>query len=217
MNKSGEVAVLETERRIKEIETYINRIQSVINSRVVMDPNDQLVEIHVLANSNRAAKQITRDVQSVLMAGLDISVDHKIISIAQVYDEETLTVPRLTIQSVEFITTSLEAKARVVLEFNGNLFEGSASGIPTTSQCQRMVAQATVDAVELFLEKTRRFVVEEIKTVALASKEIVVAGICLVHNNSEKLLIGKCIVDKDVHSAVTKSVLDAVNRTIQIV
>lgn len=199
------------------MEEYINRIQSVINSRVVMDEYDQIVEIHILANSNRAAKQITRDVQSVLMAGLDVSVDHKIISIAQVYDEEAVTVPRLTIQSVEYATSRHEAKARVVLEFNGSSFEGVAQGVQTANQCHRMVAQATLDAVELFLEKTRRFVIEEVKTVSMASREVVVSGVSLIHNNTEKLLIGKCIVERDIHSAVTKSILDAVNRTIQIV
>lgn len=182
-----------------------------------MDDRDQLVEIHILANSSRAAKQITRDVQSVLMAGLDISVDHKIISIAQIYDEESITVPRLTIHSVEFSTSRSDARAKVVLEFNGAFFEGVAQGVQTSNQGYRVVAQATLDAVELFLEKTRRFVIEEVRTMPLASKEVVVSGVSLIHNNSEKLLIGKCIVENDIHSAVTKSVLDAVNRTIQIV
>ncbi|QSX08000.1 hypothetical protein J0B03_09330 [Alkalibacter rhizosphaerae] len=208
---------METERRTREIEEYINRIQSVINSRVVMDSNEQIIEIHILANSTRAAKQITRDVQSVLMAGLDMPVDHKVISVAQVYDEDALTIPRLTIQSVEYATSAMEAKAKVVLEFNGALYEGIAYGVKTSNQCHRTVAQATLEAVESFLEKTLKFVVEEIKTVPMASKEVVVSGISLIQNNSEKLLIGKCIVDSDLHSAITKSVLDAINRTIQIV
>lgn len=208
---------MKSEKRIREIEEYINRIQCVINSRVVVDENDHIIEIHILANSNRAAKQITRDVQSVLMAGLDISVDHKIISVAQLYDEDAITVPRLTIRSVKFATSNQTAKAKVVLEFGESQYEGIARGVHTSNQSQRIVAQATIEAVEQFLKNTRRFVLEEIKTISFASKEVVVSGVSLIHNNSEKLLIGKCIVDNDVNSAITKSVLDAVNRTIQII
>lgn len=208
---------MKSEKRIKEIEEYINRIQSVINSRVVTDENDKIIEIHILANSNRAAKQITRDVQSVLMAGLDISLDHKIISVAQIYDEDAVTVPRLTIRSIKFIMSNQTAKAKVVLEFGGAEFEGVARGVYTVSQSQRMVAQATLDAVEQFLKMTRRFVVEDIKVVPFASKQVVISGVSLIQNNTEKLLIGKCIVDTDINSAITKSILDAVNRTIQII
>ncbi|MBF7096590.1 hypothetical protein [Alkalibacter mobilis] len=208
---------MEMHSRVNEMEELINKIHSVINSRVVIGGSDQIIEIHILANSQRSAKQIIRDIQSALITCFDMAIDHKVISIAQVYDEEeSINVPRLTIKSVEFTTEGLEGKAKVILECNGQTYEGQYQGIRTSSQIHKIVAQSTINAVEAFVQGMRRFVVEEVKTVMISGKEVVVSAVTLIQKNSERLLIGKCVVENDVNSAITRSVLDAINRTLEI-
>jgi hypothetical protein len=209
--------MFESQTSINEIETLINKILSVINSRVVVNKDDQIVEIHILANNQRSAKQIIRDVQSALVTKFNLKIDHKIISIAQVYEEsENFITPRLMIKSVEYTSLDINGKAKVILEYEGHVFEGETEGLHSSSQAYRLVAQATLNAVEKFTQHNKRFVFEEIKVMPIANKNVVISGVTLIQNNSEKLLIGKCIVDNDINSAITKSILDAINRMIEV-
>ncbi|NTW70859.1 MAG: hypothetical protein HGA49_01280 [Eubacteriaceae bacterium] len=202
---------------IQDIEGLINKIISVINSRVVSNKDDQIIEIHILASNQRSAKQIIRDVQSALMSQFNLKVDHKIISIAQVYEEsENFLSPRLMIKSVEYTSLDITGRAKVILEYDEHQFIGEAEGVHSSSQAHRLVAQATLNAVELFVQHNKRFIIEEIKVIPIANRSVVISGISLVHNNSEKMLIGKCIVENDINSAITKSVLDAINRMIEV-
>jgi len=120
------------------------------------------------------------------------------------------------IKSVEYTSLDINGKAKVILEYEGHLFEGETQGLHSSSQAYRLVAQATLNAVEQFTKQNKRFVVEEIKVLPIATKNVVISGVTLIQNNSEKLLIGKCIVDNDINSAITKSILDAINRMIEV-
>jgi hypothetical protein len=67
----------------KRAQESIARLKDVVHSRVVAGPDGRIQEIHVLSRSDRSAKQIARDVESCLAASLGISVNHRVISIAQ--------------------------------------------------------------------------------------------------------------------------------------
>lgn len=205
--------------QVEEIETFLNKIISVLNSRVVLNSNNQIVELHILANNQRSAKQIIRDVQSALMTKFYIKIDHKVISIAQVYDDvddENFAVPRLMIKSVEYISYNMTGKAKVTLEYDNNIYVGEIEGIHSTNQVYRLVGQAALNAVELFSDNSNKFILEEIKVVEISNRRVLISGVSLVSKDSEKLLIGKCIVENDMNNAIAKAVLDAVNRMLEI-
>ena len=60
---------------VREIEDLVKNLKSVINCRITQDENENIKEVHVVANETRSAKQISRDVQSIIAAIYDGSVD----------------------------------------------------------------------------------------------------------------------------------------------
>lgn len=68
-------------------EAAIRRLRDVDGVRVRVE-GDVLKEIHIETQSQRAAKPIVRDVQSVLRTELDLSIDHRIVSVAFVRPRE---------------------------------------------------------------------------------------------------------------------------------
>ena len=67
-----------------EVERLLCSLAGVVSARVVANPLGRLEEIHILASPMLSAKQIVRNVQSALSAGLGIVVDRRIISVAQI-------------------------------------------------------------------------------------------------------------------------------------
>ncbi len=69
------------------VEAAIRRLRDVDGVRVRVE-GDVLKEIHIETQSQRAAKPIVRDIQSVLRTALDLSIDHRIVSVAFVRPRE---------------------------------------------------------------------------------------------------------------------------------
>jgi hypothetical protein len=66
----------------RALEQAIARLPEVEHARVVVNGNT-VTEVHVLASSGKPAKQLVRDVQSVALAGFDVEVDRRVISVVQ--------------------------------------------------------------------------------------------------------------------------------------
>lgn len=67
-----------------EIEGLIAALRGVLAARVTLGPAGTIEEIHILAAEMLHPKQIVRNVESALSAGLGITVDRRMISVAQV-------------------------------------------------------------------------------------------------------------------------------------
>lgn len=66
------------------IERLLTSLAGVISARVVADPDGQIEEIHILATPALQPKQVVRNVESALSAGLGILIDRRIVSVAQI-------------------------------------------------------------------------------------------------------------------------------------
>jgi hypothetical protein len=64
-------------------ERLLAALAGVVSARAVADEFGRLSEIHVLASPDLHPKQIVRNVESALSAGLGVIVDRRIISVAQ--------------------------------------------------------------------------------------------------------------------------------------
>lgn len=60
---------------IQLIEKTIEKLDSVISSKIILGEEDDFKEVHIVSNGFRGAKQIVRDIESVLMATYDIQID----------------------------------------------------------------------------------------------------------------------------------------------
>jgi hypothetical protein len=66
-----------------DIERLLAALAGVLSARVVVGPAGHPIEIHVLASSGLHPKQVVRNVESALNAGLGLNVDRRVISVAQ--------------------------------------------------------------------------------------------------------------------------------------
>ena len=188
----------------------------------------------MIASSGRGPKQIARDVESMLVAKLGIRIDHRKISIAQVDDEveESLEraeparepaedpggVPLPSGESrIEFIGVSvaqshLRAEARVELAMNGLATVACATGADSSDSVHRIIAEATIQAVQQFFEDDSVFTVNSVEQVTVGGKPIIAVNVCHLAERQEKMLVGACPVNGDVTRAAALATLDAVNR-----
>ncbi len=71
----------------REIERLLCSLAGVISARVVTNPLGRPEEVHILASPQLNPKQVVRNVESALSAGLGIVIDRRIVSVAQVRQE----------------------------------------------------------------------------------------------------------------------------------
>ena len=189
----------------------------------------EIVEIHVLASSDRGAKQVVRDVQSALFAAYGVEVDHRIVSVAQMpmnpLEEKAAQKEkeeRTCIHDVRLMITGVEVARRngmveigVSLMKGSETFEGKATCRDTRRHYLRAAATATLDAVHAMLGK-ECFELLEVRQVNICDADILIAMIEFWHGGmcAPVMLTGASVQHDDAVSSVVRSTLDALNRCI---
>lgn len=202
---------------IDEIENLLCRIDDVKAVRIVVDPNHNIEEIHVMANSSKDPKQLSRDIESVLMARYGLPVNHRKISIAQINNRDikvNKSRPKLVLVKHEVF--GRKAKVSVILEYAGIEYEGVEDG-PTSKMGRiRLVASATLRAIEKIISDVYGFALEDITAINLGRDMAVVTSIAVLSSNNDEMLAGCALVRGDEREAIVRAVLDAVNRRLEI-
>ncbi len=197
------------------MEEIVNSLPDIISSKIVLDENKEILEVHVLSSNNRNPKQISRDIQSALAAKFGFSIDHKKISIAQVaFGQNADNDFRLVIDSINYSTVGNIAEIRVVLRKGDAVYEGVARGANSTMNTYRLIASATLDCIHNLLNIANTFVVEDIEKINLAKREVLTIAISFITTYQEELLVGSAIIRKNEKESIVKATLDAINRRI---
>jgi hypothetical protein len=174
------------------------------------------------------------------MARYDIDIDHRIVSVVQMGDDEVRTsvptasphagadstdaagetveaddagdgVVRPAIVAIMVRSGKGETEASVTLAAGDQLFEGSSQGPAGASHRARLVAVATLDAVAELLGQPCE--VESSTIVATGTREVALSVLTMVvPRTGEQVLTGCAAVRGDEADAVARSVLDALNR-----
>jgi hypothetical protein len=219
-----------TLRLLPELEDALRRIQGVKAASVVTGPDAVPTEVHVLAAPGKPAKQVVRDVQSLALARYDIDIDHRIVSVVQMGDDEVRvpdTVAALTpgdepaAEAEPFVRPAIAAimvrsgkgqtEASVTLAAGDRLFEGRSQGPAGHSHRARLVAIATLDAVAELLGQACE--VESSTVVPTGSREVALTVLTMaLPRIGEQVLTGSAVVRGDDADAVARSVLAALNR-----
>lgn len=222
--------------RAESFEAALRNLRDVDHVRVVLDPQDDVREVHVTTCSERPARQLVRDVQSVLLARFGKSVDRRFVSVA--YEEgrnghaaparaaSPLPAPpasgpprhkaaeRIRFGSVNLFVSGPRAQAQVELRWKGITRMGSAAGTATRDGAHLLVAAATVAALEQFLEEGWSLGVEGVQFARFGQDEVAVVALTLLAHRREKTLAGCCAVEQDVPQAVALATLAALNRVV---
>jgi hypothetical protein len=88
------------------VERELCRIPEVRAARIVADDTGHLVEVHILATTGKAAKQLVRDVQSVAITSSGVDIDHRIVSVVQLEDESNPVAAAAAAAALEGATTA---------------------------------------------------------------------------------------------------------------
>lgn len=80
-------ATMPTLRLLPELEEALRLVPGIRAASVVTGPDAVPTEVHIVASRSKGAKQVVRDVQSLALAGYDIDIDHRIVSVVQFDDD----------------------------------------------------------------------------------------------------------------------------------
>ncbi|HUS88810.1 MAG TPA: hypothetical protein VMW91_05475 [Desulfosporosinus sp.] len=205
---------------IQDWEQAIKQIKSVIAARIKVNNQGEIEEVHILAGSGRAPKQIVRDVESILIAQFDLQIDHKKVSVAQVEDDEDGTFAivestRPKLAGVTLRTINGLAEVKVELLTGDKIIEGIAQGPSSAHNKSRLFVEATLKALSPLTLDKFLFVAEDVGITQLAKQQIALVSITSITSAGEQSLTGCALVRNDDREAVVKATLDAVNRKLR--
>ncbi|GAW30736.1 hypothetical protein [Carboxydocella sp. JDF658] len=207
-----------TPEMIREFEAIIRQIKDVVSAKIVSNEYGEVQEVHVLAKQNRSPKQLVRDIESAVMAQFGVALDHKKISVAQMANEEEIPVTEVRPKLIraELFTEGVQARAEVELQLGDDTMFGRAQGPGAYNNKLRLVAQATLDALERYLRGNCTFAVDDVAIIHLGRKQAAVVAVTLVTPEEEEALIGSAYVRVDEWETVVKATLNAVNRRLSL-
>ncbi len=201
-----------------KFEGLIKQLNGVISAKVISG-EERFREIHVLTNQKRSPKQISRDIQSIYAATFGESLDHKTVSIAQIEVElPDQNIGRVLLEEVRYQSgTDAFAEATVRLRLDDEVFDGSAKGVNTSRNAQRLVIEATLESLHSLLKVEQRVVLEDVEQVTLAKQNVYNVALCAFDGHREDMYVGSAMVRGDDREALVRATLDALNRRIHMV
>jgi len=201
------------------------KLPDVFAANILMDGEDTVREVHIVAGLSRNPKLISRDVQSALLAAFGFRVDHRVISIAQLA-ENPFEMPEqperlgagTRIQCVE-VSTRVEEKryhVSVRLRHGEHDFLGEAVSRNTATLRMRAAVQATLNAVHGFLGVEDLFTILATQPTTIGGTTIALTLLEYSYAREDRLLIGSAQQGEDAAVGFVKSALDAMNRSLSI-
>ena len=224
---------------IQEAEGLLLSLKSVVSARVVTRPGGEVQEIHLLTTDEVKPKQTVRNVESALLAHLDIEVDHRKISVAQTRErppESTESEPavillpepsagdsRLLYYSHQVETErSHRVRHRVEIEWQGDRYSGEATAADLPRARLEAVAAATLAAVSNALNKemeddgpTVALAVDGVKVIDAFDRKFVLVAVHAISGRDVTSLAGATVVDETTDRAAILAALQATDRWVR--
>lgn len=204
------------ERR-REVEAALCAIPGVLATRIVAGFERPIDELHAVTTLERSPKHIVRDVQSMLMARFGVSTDHRVISVAQMQEETVLKGPaaRMRIDRVAVEQQGLSAHVSVVLRDGEGQYAGQAEGPASAAGRRRASARATLEALRPRLAEGQVVEIEGNEITEVLGHLLAISLIHFHTPHGAHTLSGSALVKGDEADAIARSVLDALNRSVE--
>lgn len=199
------------------LEAILARISGIRAARVVAE-EDRISEIHIIADTGRAPKQLVRDIQSAAKASLDLEIDYRTVSIVQL--DASPAPAGATVGSLD--EAARMPLVKVVAEATGQLLavevvlgQGPAERIGTSrgiaTDAGTLVARATLEA---YADRIGPAVPEVLaaEAVGLQGHEVAVVVVRLITPSWVRQIAGAAVVGAERNDAFARATLDAVNR-----
>jgi hypothetical protein len=207
------------EAELRELEDELSRLSGVLAVRVVGDRTGRPVEVHVLADQAKPAKQTVRDVRAVAQTMFGIEIDHRIVSVAQLdagaetaAEPAVVASPRTRVARVLFEAEGVRAQVRVVLVDGDDEHSGYAEGSVAAVARPLLVATATLDAIRQGDAAAESVHVVSADITRVGKTRVAVVTVVYVEPPIELFVSGSAIVRQDRDDAIARAMLDATNR-----
>jgi hypothetical protein len=199
------------------IERLVSQVRGVMAVRVVLDAQGQIDELHVVGSPGRSAKQMVRDVESIVYVQGGVRIDHRKISLVQI--AESIIHPalvRVLLLDIERADDEQGSAIGVTLAMGDQQVKGLGRGRPEKNdQPMYLAGYATIHALNQLIEARGQLRLEDLQRQSFGEIEVCLSHLSLLNDESMTTLLGISIVRGDEVTVAARAVLDAVNRTIQ--
>ena len=210
---------------VKRAENLITSLTGILSARVVVTPQGEVSEVHVLTLSDVQPKQVVRNIESALMAQLGLKIDHRKISVAQTADVrpiEALQQEAITTRAKRRVVVfrGLEVRpsdrpqrvlVRVRLAFEEREAEAEEQGTDTV----RNRVEAAARAASLCLDELlpdNSVALEGATIIEAFDRKFVLVAVHGLGGREAQLLTGTCEIRESAERSAVLAVLDATNR-----
>jgi hypothetical protein len=206
---------------LRELEDELCRLTGILGVRIVGDRVGRPIEVHVLADHSKPAKQTVRDVRSVAQTVFGIELDHRIVSVAQLETDERngpvgIELPRAEtrarVGAINVEAVGVRAEVRVVLVDGDREFTGYAEGSVASLARAQLVASAALDAVRQMEPAAEAVHVATAGVSRVGPSRVAIVTVVYVDPPIELVVSGSAVVRRDRDDAVVRALLDATNR-----
>ena len=210
---------------IKRAENLLTSLTGVLSASVVVSPQGEVDEIHVLTRNDIPAKQVVRNIESALMAQLGMKVDHRKISVAQTADVrpiEELQEDAIAVRSKKRVVVfrGMEVRpserpqrvvVRVTLGFQDREATAEETGTDTMRNRVETAARATASCLDELLPDNS-VALEGAAIVEAFDRKLVLVAVHGLGGREAQLLTGTCEIRESAERSAVLAVLDATNR-----
>lgn len=224
--------------RAADAERLLGSLAGVVSAHVVADATGEIVEIHILSSPDLHPKQMVRNVESALSAGLGLTIDRRIVSVAQLrsdidsnghrpgsarpidYQDEEHGVeepgPQASDHRVEFVRYESRrdtegCTCEVVLRAGDDEVTGTGAGTDTAAGRTEAAARAVFDGLARARPETRIELEAAIISNSRGRSYVIIAAHAVLHRNSVRLA-GAAPLARSPEEAAILAALQAANR-----
>lgn len=211
-------------------EALLRELPSVRGAFVREDVNGYPREIHLLVSPGPNVKLLAQDVRDLLEERLQVEIDHRIISIAQLAEdlvdedaEATLSLADIgSERRVRFLDVGSELReqrirVRVRLQSGDDVYTGESSELDVGNGRLRAAAAATLHAAALASVDDVRLELEAISVIRAFDREYVLVAVLAGSNAFGRTLLqlaGAQPIEQDAQTAAALATLKATNRVL---
>jgi hypothetical protein len=199
------------------VEQLVTQVRGVLAVRVVVDAQKQIEEIHVVGSPGRSAKQMVRDVESILYVRGGIRLDHRKISLVQI--AESVIQPSVVRVQLLDIVQAVDGHIPTVavsLVMGDQRVQGVGRGRPDQeTDLDYLVGYATIHALDQLIGPRGQLRLENLEHQPFGQLPVYLSHLTLATDDGIETLLGISAVRGDVAATVARAILDAVNRRLQ--
>jgi hypothetical protein len=210
---------------VRRAENLLTSLEGILSARVVTTPLGEVSEVHVLAQSGLAPKQLVRNIESALLAQLGLKIDHRKISIAQTAEvrpmealERDAVRDRAMHRAVLFENLTVAPGRRphritlaVTLSYRGQTETAEEESSDTPRSRVEGAAKAAVAVLDQLIAD-HSIALEGAKIVEAFDREFAFVAVQGLGGRESLLLSGTAEIKESAERAAIFAVLDATNR-----